>query len=97
MKSWIECSVIRFRKPREQQIHASCTVQGQLDFPLELADGEVCSLMGNLWDNALEACRRMTDGEKWIRFRPVDPGGEASPGNGKIPVRTWKRTGVETC
>ena len=59
----------KIQEAREQQIHASCTVQGQLDFPLELADGEVCSLMGNLWDNALEACRRMTDGEKWIRFR----------------------------
>lgn len=33
---------------------------------LPFCDSESCSLFGNLLDNALEACERMKEGEKWI-------------------------------
>jgi len=41
--------------------------KSQLIFPLE--EREICAFFGNLLDNALEACARMVDGEKWIRVK----------------------------
>lgn len=53
----------------EQRIHVSCHVFGYINFKLEMVDGEVCSLMGNLWDNAIEACKRLEkDEQMWIDF-----------------------------
>lgn len=36
---------------------------------LELTETELCVLVGNLMENALEACRRQTKGERYIRAR----------------------------
>jgi signal transduction histidine kinase len=34
-------------------------------------DGDLCVIVGNLLENALEACERMTDGEKFIRLNAM--------------------------
>ena len=53
----------------EQHIHVNCHVFGYIDFKLEMVDGEICSLMGNLWDNAIEACKKLEkDKQMWIDF-----------------------------
>lgn len=35
-------------------------------FKLSLEDTDVCALMGNVLDNAIEACERMTSGKRWV-------------------------------
>lgn len=50
-------------------IRVNCEILGYIDFKLDMTDEDACSLMGNLWDNAIEACRRIQSGEKWIDFR----------------------------
>jgi signal transduction histidine kinase len=34
-----------------------------------ISDSHLCVILGNLLENAGEACRRMTEGERWIRLR----------------------------
>ena len=35
---------------------------------MKLSEQELVSLFGNLFDNAIEACKRMEEGERWIRI-----------------------------
>ena len=35
----------------------------------QISDGNLCVIVGNLFENAIEACNRMTDGPKFIRLR----------------------------
>ncbi len=53
----------------KKEIRVSCEIRGYMDFVLEMTDEEVCSLIGNLWDNAIEACETLTNEEKWIDFK----------------------------
>lgn len=53
----------------KQNIRVKCEVHGYMDFKLDITDEDACSLMGNLWDNAIEACKRLRDEERWIDFR----------------------------
>ncbi len=41
---------------------------------LKLTDVELCSVLGNLLENALEACERQTDGNRIIRISSMDNG-----------------------
>ena len=34
-----------------------------------ISDAHLCVILGNLLENAEEACRRMTEGEQWVRLR----------------------------
>ena len=34
-----------------------------------LSDGDISILIGNLLDNAIEACEQMQDGKRWILFK----------------------------
>lgn len=36
---------------------------------LSIKESEICALFGNLLDNALEACEKIQDGEKWITVK----------------------------
>ena len=40
-----------------------------MDFQPEITDEEACALLGNLWDNAIEACDRTQEKEPWIDFQ----------------------------
>jgi sensor histidine kinase regulating citrate/malate metabolism len=51
----------------KDNIHTDVAVS--LPFKTGVADADLAVLLGNLWENALEACRRQTDGEKTIRLR----------------------------
>lgn len=53
----------------QQQIRVSCKVFGYMDYKPEISDEEACSLIGNLWDNAIEACQRFSKEESWIDFQ----------------------------
>lgn len=53
----------------KQNIRVKCEVHGYMDFKLDITDEDACSLMGNLWDNAIEACKRLQAEERWIDFR----------------------------
>ena len=59
-------------------------------FKLPLEDTDVCALMGNVLDNAIEACERMTSGERWISVYMKKQQGmffiEVSNSIDKIPV-----------
>lgn len=41
-------------------------IQTSAMFKLPLEDTDLCALMGNVLDNAIEACERMEHGERWI-------------------------------
>lgn len=45
------------------QIHTFSLVE------LPFTTSEICSLFGNLLDNAIEACKSMSETEKWIEFK----------------------------
>lgn len=53
---------------RKQNIQVKCKVYGYIDFQLQIANEEMCSLLGNLWDNAIEACGKLEDDNLWIDF-----------------------------
>lgn len=53
----------------KQHIRVNCEIHGYMDFKLDITDEDACSLMGNLWDNAIEACKRLQDEDRWINFR----------------------------
>ncbi len=59
----------KFREAENQQIKVSCVVYGYMDFATEISSEDACSLMGNLWDNAIEACNRLREKEPWIDFQ----------------------------
>lgn len=44
-------------------------IQTVLFSELPFTTSEICSLFGNLLDNAIEACNRMSETEKWIEFK----------------------------
>ena len=47
-----------------------CEVRAQIPANLpRVSDGDLCVLIGNLLENALEACRRMKEGPKSLKFR----------------------------
>ena len=50
--------------------HIECVVRAGIpaDLP-HVSDGDLCVLMGNLLENALEACQRMKEGPRSLEFR----------------------------
>ena len=52
-----------------KDIQVKCRIWGYIDFVVEITDEDACSLLGNLWDNAIEACLRSKNEEKWIDFQ----------------------------
>lgn len=58
----LEC---KMREAEEQKIRVDITA----DFiELNLTEGEIIALFGNLFDNAIEACSQVQDGPRWIRI-----------------------------
>ena len=53
---------------RQQDIQVNCKVFGYINFQLQMANEDACSLMGNLWDNAIEACAKLPIEKRWIDF-----------------------------
>ena len=53
---------------RSDQIRMEVGVQIPAANP-HISDAHLCVILGNLLENACEACRRMTEGERWIRLR----------------------------
>ena len=52
-----------------KKIQVKCRIWGYMDFQPEITDEEACALLGNLWDNAIEACDRTQEKEPWIDFQ----------------------------
>ena len=52
-----------------KKIQVKCRVLGYMNFQPEITDEDACSLLGNLWDNAIEACDRIQETETWIDFQ----------------------------
>ncbi|MDO4281276.1 MAG: GHKL domain-containing protein [Peptococcaceae bacterium] len=64
---------------------------------LAIAPSDACVIFGNILDNAIEACERMTSGEKWISFSLVQQEhvilckvANAAPDRGRIGLATSK-------
>ncbi len=45
----------------------SMKVDGVLYAPLIISDYDICTILVNAMDNAVEACERVTEGQKWIK------------------------------
>lgn len=59
----------KIAEARKKKIRVSCKIYGYMDFEIEITDEEMCSLLANLWDNAIEACERLKKQESWIEFQ----------------------------
>lgn len=57
------------KKSISEQMGVSFEVQSNYIPQLPFSDNEICSLIGNLLDNALEACERMSGKERWISVK----------------------------
>lgn len=58
----------KIREAKEEDIHVNYNVIGRAESELKLTDVEICALMGNLWDNAIEACRKVEKSKRNITF-----------------------------
>ncbi len=71
-KAWTEIKVLDFLLNQKEMIAEKKGISFQIETmtlqKLALNDSEICSLFGNLLDNAIEACEKIKDGEKWIRI-----------------------------
>lgn len=56
----------KLREAREQGIRVKVETEGKIDFELHMTDVELCALIGNIWDNAGEACMKLSKEERWI-------------------------------
>lgn len=52
-----------------QKIQVRSIILGYMNFEPEISDEDACSLLGNLWDNAIEACSKLPSDDAWIDFR----------------------------
>ena len=59
----------KINEAEKQGIGVKCEIYGYVNFKLDITDEDACSLMGNLWDNAIEACKCIQDEETWINFK----------------------------
>lgn len=58
----------KYREAQEKGIPIKWKIEGTIKFHLCLTDDEVCALMSNIWDNALEACEKLKAEERRIEF-----------------------------
>lgn len=72
MKKWTEHPVIdmilnqKLEYAKENGIHTQ--IQAQKGIKIAFSDSDICSILGNLLDNAIEACNRMSSPDKWINI-----------------------------
>ena len=79
----------------EKNIRFEFTVQVPEQLPIEAAD--ICVILGNALDNAVEACERIKDGDKYIRISIIYEGDSilckienSAPKAKKISLKTSK-------
>lgn len=61
--------ILSQKKQRAERQGIRFEVQAEATQELVLQDSEICSVFGNLLDNALEACEKIEDGSRWIWVR----------------------------
>lgn len=61
--------ILSQKKQRAEMQGIRFEVQAEAIQELVLQDSEICSVFGNLLDNALEACEKIEDGSRWIWVR----------------------------
>jgi signal transduction histidine kinase len=62
-------AILHYYAGTASQIHAEFSAVLQLPRSLEISDTDLCILLGNLLENAVEACRRQTTGRRFIYLR----------------------------
>lgn len=64
--NWILDFLLNEKKAVAEHLEILFEIQTSVMFKLPLEDTDLCALMGNVLDNAIEACERMESGERWI-------------------------------
>ena len=62
-------AILRFYESEAVRVGADFQISLQLPPVLNFPDDELCILLGNLLENALEACQRQTDDSRFINLR----------------------------
>ncbi|MFR5733272.1 MAG: GHKL domain-containing protein [Clostridium sp.] len=71
------------------------SVRLELPKQLSINEAELCSILGNLLENALDACRECTDTAPFIRIRAREEGGHiALAVDNTAAAPPWKKTAV---
>ena len=61
--------ILQQKKLEAEQKGITMTIESMLIKSFPLNEREGCVLWGNLLDNAIEACEKIQEGEKWIRVK----------------------------
>ncbi len=60
-------AVINSKLSVAEKLKIRCNVKANIPEKLPLSDVELCAVMGNLLDNALEACEKIPESERFLR------------------------------
>lgn len=63
--------ILNQKKKEAKEQGISMQIQTEVFTKLPFSDREIVSLFGNLLDNALEACEKITDEERWIHVKMI--------------------------
>ena len=59
----------KINEAETQNIQVKSCVWGYMNFCPGITDEDACSLLGNIWDNAIESCKRLNSEDVWIDFQ----------------------------
>ncbi|MGB4660001.1 MAG: GHKL domain-containing protein [Mobilitalea sp.] len=59
-------AILNEKYDRCKEKNISLNVKGIIHAPMTIDDYDICTILANAVDNAIEACTRFKDGEKWI-------------------------------
>lgn len=62
-------TILQSAAAQARQQNTSFQATAMVEEKLPVPEGDLCTLLMNLLDNALEACRKVEGGDRWIRFQ----------------------------
>lgn len=60
--------ILNFKLMEAEKKGISIDIDSEIITEWQIDDADLCSLLGNLLDNAINACLKMSTGDKWIKF-----------------------------
>lgn len=60
--------IVNFKLSEAEQRHIEVETIVDITTKIKLEEIDLCSILSNLLDNAIQACNRMIDGHKWIKI-----------------------------
>lgn len=61
-------AILRAKLDEAERAGVRVTCSARLPFDMPTPAAELCAVIANAWDNAIDACRTLPAGERWIEF-----------------------------